>query len=81
MVLNVQSEIAGDVQRKPIEVISTGATLGAEVRGVDLRNIDASQFTTSLRSAAASAISTGLRYRRLAGALSRGCLKSTSFQT
>ena len=45
MVLNVQSEIAGDVQRKPIEVISTGATLGAEVRGVDLRNIDASQFT------------------------------------
>src|SRR5712692_362033 len=45
MVLNVQSEIAGDVQRKPIEVISTGAILGAEVRGVDLKNIDASQFT------------------------------------
>src|SRR6266851_1553300 len=45
MVLNVQSEIARDVQRKPIEVISTGATLGAEVRGVDLKNIDASQFT------------------------------------
>src|SRR5713226_7626676 len=45
MVLNVQSEIARDVQRKPIELISTGATLGAEVRGVDLKNIDASQFT------------------------------------
>jgi taurine dioxygenase len=45
MVLNVQSEIADDVQRRPIEVISTGAILGAEVRGVDLKNIDASQFT------------------------------------
>src|SRR5258708_13169362 len=45
MVLDVQSEIARDVQRKPIEVISPGATLGAEVRGVDLKNIDASQFT------------------------------------
>src|SRR6266705_2678136 len=44
MVLDVQSEIARDVQRKPIDVISTGAALGAEVRGVDLKNIDASQF-------------------------------------
>ncbi|HMI14376.1 MAG TPA: TauD/TfdA family dioxygenase, partial [Bradyrhizobium sp.] len=45
MVLNVQSEIARDVQHKPIELIPTGATLGAEVRGVDLKNIDTSQFT------------------------------------
>jgi len=44
MVLNVQSEIARDVRGDSIDVISTGAALGAEVRGVDLRDLDASQF-------------------------------------
>src|SRR6266568_9125436 len=49
MVLDVQSEIARDVQRKPIEVLPVGAALGAEVRGVDLKNLDASQFAALLR--------------------------------
>ena len=34
---------------RPIDVISTGAMLGAEVRGVDLKNIDAVQFAALKR--------------------------------
>ncbi len=44
MVSSVKSEIARDVQGEPIDVISTGTALGAEVRGVDLKNLDGLQF-------------------------------------
>jgi taurine dioxygenase len=44
MVLSVESEVARDARGEPIDVISTGAALGAEVRGIDLRDLDASQF-------------------------------------
>ena len=44
MVSNLDSEIAPGVRPAPIEVISTGAALGAEIRGVDLRTLDAAQF-------------------------------------
>ncbi|QPF91361.1 TauD/TfdA dioxygenase family protein [Bradyrhizobium commune] len=39
------NEVARDINVGPIELISTGAALGAELRGVDLRNLDASQFS------------------------------------
>jgi taurine dioxygenase len=44
MVLSVESEVARDARGEPIDVISTGAALGAELRGIDLRDLDASQF-------------------------------------
>ena len=44
MVSNLDSEIAPGVRPAPIEVISTRAALGAEIRGVDLRTLDATQF-------------------------------------
>jgi len=44
MVSSVDSEIAPAVRAEPIEVIATGAALGAEIRGVDLRTLDAAQF-------------------------------------
>jgi taurine dioxygenase len=44
MVSSIDSDIAGEVRAEPIEVISTGAALGAEIRGVDLRHLDAVQF-------------------------------------
>jgi len=44
MVSSVESEVARDVRGEPIDVISTGAALGAEVRGIDLRDLEASQF-------------------------------------
>jgi taurine dioxygenase len=44
MVLSVESEVARDARGEPIDVISTRAALGAEVRGIDLRDLDASQF-------------------------------------
>jgi taurine dioxygenase len=44
MVLSVESEAARDVPDEPIEVSPTQAALGAEVRGVDLRNLDELQF-------------------------------------
>jgi taurine dioxygenase len=49
MALSVESEIARDVGGEPLEVIPTGAALGGEIRGVDLRNIDASQFAAIKR--------------------------------
>jgi taurine dioxygenase len=49
MVLGAKSEAAGDIGAAPIEVISTGAALGAELRGVDLRAVDASQFKAIAR--------------------------------
>jgi taurine dioxygenase len=44
MVSSLDSEIAHEVRTEPIEVIATGAALGAELRGVDLRALDAAQF-------------------------------------
>jgi taurine dioxygenase len=49
MVLSVQSEIARDISGEPIDVIPTRAALGAEVRGVDLKNLDASQLAALKR--------------------------------
>jgi taurine dioxygenase len=45
MGLSVESEVARGVRGEPINVIPTGAALGAEVRGVDLRDVDGAQFT------------------------------------
>ena len=44
MVLSAQSEAAREVSAAPLNVIPTGAALGAEVRGIDLRNIGEAQF-------------------------------------
>jgi taurine dioxygenase len=44
MVLSAQSEAARDVSAAPLNVIPTGAALGAEVRGIDLREIGEAQF-------------------------------------
>jgi len=45
MVSSIDSDIVSpDVRTEPIAVIPTGAALGAEIRGVDLRDIDAAQF-------------------------------------
>ncbi|MGA2289727.1 TauD/TfdA dioxygenase family protein [Bradyrhizobium sp.] len=44
MVLGAKTAGARDIGAAPIEVISTGAALGAELRGLDLRAIDVSQF-------------------------------------
>ena len=49
MVLSVESESARDVPDEPIEVSPTQAALGAEVRGVDLRNLDELQFSALKR--------------------------------
>jgi len=49
MVSSVKSEIARDVQGGPIDVISTGAALGAEVRSVDLRDLHGLQFAALKR--------------------------------
>jgi len=44
MALGVESEAAGEIGGRPIDVASTGAALGAEIIGVDLRNPDSLQF-------------------------------------
>ena len=44
MALSAESERAHGSLGAPIDVIPTGAALGAEVRGVDLRDLGASQF-------------------------------------
>ena len=49
MALSVEREVAGDVGGRPINVISTGAALGAEIRGIDLRNLDPMQFAALKR--------------------------------
>src|SRR5947208_5421799 len=49
MALGVEKEVARNAGFEPLEVIPTGAALGAEVRGVDLKNIDASQFAVIKR--------------------------------
>jgi taurine dioxygenase len=45
MVMSIESQIARDSRIKSINVISTRAALGGEVRGVDLKNLDELQFT------------------------------------
>src|SRR5437764_2024880 len=49
MALGVEKEVARNAGFEPIEVIPTGAALGAEIRGVDLKNLDASQFAAIKR--------------------------------
>ena len=49
MALSVESEVPREARGVPIDVISTGAALGAEVRGVDLRDLDLSQFAALKR--------------------------------
>ncbi len=49
MVSGVRSEVARDVGDERITVIPTKAALGAEIRGVDLRNLDPSQFAAIKR--------------------------------
>ena len=49
MALIVETELASDARGAPIDVIPTGAVLGAELRSVDLRDLDASQFAALKR--------------------------------
>ncbi len=49
MALSGGNEVARDVRGEPIDVISAGAALGAEVRGVDLRDLDVLQFAAFRR--------------------------------
>ena len=46
---SAKSEVARDVRGEPIDVISTRAALGAEVRGVDLKDLDVLQFAVLKR--------------------------------
>jgi len=99
MTLGAQTTSAHLAVADAVDVIPTGAALGAEVRGVDLRDLDEAAFVrvmqawrdhsvllfrdqalsdqTSSHSAAASATSTGRRFRRTAAVSSRACRKST----
>jgi len=45
MVFGSESKFARSVRSEPIHVIPTGAALGAEVSGVDLKNLDELQFS------------------------------------
>jgi taurine dioxygenase len=49
MAIGSESKVARSVRREPIHVIPTGAALGAEVSGVDLKNLDELQFSTLTR--------------------------------
>ncbi len=49
MTPSAEAGVARDIHGKPIDVLPVGAALGAEVRGVDLKNLDASQFAALLR--------------------------------
>jgi taurine dioxygenase len=49
MALSVESNVARDFCAKPIDVISTKTELGAEVRGVDLKELSESQFAALKR--------------------------------
>jgi taurine dioxygenase len=44
MVIGSESTVARSVRSEPIQVIPTGAALGAELDGVDLKNLDPLQF-------------------------------------
>ncbi len=49
MTLSIQTTSARDVAARAVEVIPTGAALGAEVRGVDLRDLDDVAFARVLQ--------------------------------
>src|ERR1700732_348036 len=49
MALSVESDVARDSRAEPIDVISTEAVLGAEVRGVDLKELNELQFAALKR--------------------------------
>src|SRR4030081_1460225 len=49
MALSVESEVPREARGVPIDVISTGAALGAEVRGADLRDLAPSAFAALRR--------------------------------
>jgi taurine dioxygenase len=49
MVLGVEGDVARDFGAKPIDVISTKAALGAEVRGVDLKELSEFEFAALKR--------------------------------
>jgi taurine dioxygenase len=49
MALSAEGEMARDVRTGPIDVVANKAALGAELRGVDLKNLDASQFAALQR--------------------------------
>ena len=42
--MSIESEVAGDAGSDSIDIVPTGAALGAEVRGIDLKNLDERQF-------------------------------------
>jgi taurine dioxygenase len=44
MVLSVEDDVGGKVRGQPIDVVSTGSALGAEVHGVDLKDLDMLEF-------------------------------------
>jgi alpha-ketoglutarate-dependent taurine dioxygenase len=49
MAIGSESKVARSVRSGPIHVIPTGAALGAEVSGVDLKNLDELQFSALKR--------------------------------
>jgi taurine dioxygenase len=49
MALSVGSDVARDSRAKPIDVVSTKAALGAEVHGVDLKDLNESRFAALKR--------------------------------
>jgi taurine dioxygenase len=49
MAIGSESKVARSVRSEPIHVIPTGAALGAEVSGVDLKNLDEMQFSALKR--------------------------------
>ena len=49
MALSVERNVAGDVSDGPIDVVSTGAALGAEIRNIDLKDLGELQFAALKR--------------------------------
>jgi taurine dioxygenase len=49
MAIGSESKVARSVRSEPIHVIPTGAALGAEVSGLDLKNLDELQFSALKR--------------------------------
>src|SRR5260370_30581909 len=49
MSLSVESKVAGDVGAEPIDVVLPGAALGAEIRNIDLKDLDALRFAALKR--------------------------------
>src|SRR6202047_560669 len=49
MAVSVERNVAGDVSDGPIDVVSTGAALGAEIRNIDLKDLGELQFAALKR--------------------------------